>query len=60
MNVYQGVNIEPTDDTLLQTKVNENRLFERRAVTFAAFISVGKCKTISTLCATHHKHGMFI
>lgn len=41
MNEYQGVNIEPTYESLPQTKANGNRLFERRAITFMAFINVG-------------------
>lgn len=42
MNEYQGVNLEPTYETLQQTKVNDNHLFERRAITFMAFINVGQ------------------
>ena len=39
MNEYQGDNIEPTYESL--HKANGNRLFERRAITFMAFINVG-------------------
>lgn len=41
MNEYQGVNIEPTDESLQPIKVNDDHLFERRAITFMAFINVG-------------------
>lgn len=41
MNEYQGVNIDPTEESLQQTK-NDDRLFQRRAITFMGFINVGK------------------
>lgn len=50
MNEYLGANIETTYESLRQTKSN-NRLFERRAILFMAFINVGKLNDFF-----HHHH----